>query len=93
MGGKVTKPKITVTETSGFKEEDHSWSIVNIHLACAVNTVLSLCGNLCHLRHSLRHTAARAEILQKETREERKATRDLYAAIPQPDADVQHKSI
>jgi hypothetical protein len=45
MGGKVTKPKsITVTETSGFKEEDHSWSIVNIHLACAVNTVLSLCA-------------------------------------------------
>jgi phosphate/sulfate permease len=44
MGGKVTKPKtIPVTETSGFKEEDHSWSIVNIHLACAVNTVLSLC--------------------------------------------------
>jgi hypothetical protein len=44
MGGKVTKPKITVTENSGFKEEDHSWSIVNIHLACAVNTVLSLCA-------------------------------------------------
>jgi hypothetical protein len=44
MGGKVTKPKITVTETSGFQEEDHSWSIVNIHLACAVNTVLSLCA-------------------------------------------------
>jgi hypothetical protein len=44
MGGKVTKPKITVMETSGFKEEDHSWSIVNIHLACAVNTVLSLCA-------------------------------------------------
>jgi hypothetical protein len=44
MGGKVTKPKITVTETGGFKEEDHSWSIVNIHLACAVNTVLSLCA-------------------------------------------------
>jgi hypothetical protein len=43
MGGKVTKP-ITVTETSGFKEEDHSWSIVNIHLACAVNTVLSICA-------------------------------------------------
>jgi hypothetical protein len=44
MGSKVTKPKITVTETSGFKEEDHSWSIVNIHLACAVNTVLSICA-------------------------------------------------
>jgi hypothetical protein len=44
MGRKVTNPKITVTETSGFKEEDHSWSIVNIHLTCAVNTVLSLCA-------------------------------------------------
>jgi hypothetical protein len=48
MGGKVTKPKsIKVTETNGFKEEDHSWSIVNIHLACAVNTVLSLCAVIC----------------------------------------------
>jgi phosphate/sulfate permease len=45
MGGKVTKPKtITVTETSGFKEEDHLWSIINIHLSCAINTVLSLCA-------------------------------------------------
>jgi hypothetical protein len=42
MGKPVSKPQITVTETSGFKEEDHSWSIVNIHLACAVNTVLSI---------------------------------------------------
>jgi hypothetical protein len=45
MGKPASKPaKITVTETSGFKEEDHSWSIVNIHLACAVNTVLSICA-------------------------------------------------
>jgi hypothetical protein len=45
MGGKATKPKtVTVTETSSFKEEDQSWLIVNIHLTCAVNTVLSLCA-------------------------------------------------
>jgi tRNA 2-selenouridine synthase SelU len=46
MGKPVSKlaPQITDTETSGFKEEDHSWSIVNIHLACAVNTVLSICA-------------------------------------------------
>jgi hypothetical protein len=46
MGKPVSKPapQITVTETSGLKEEDHSWSIVNIHLACAVNTVLSICA-------------------------------------------------
>jgi hypothetical protein len=45
MGGKITKPKtITVTQTSGFKEEDHSWSIINVHLSCAINTVLSLCA-------------------------------------------------
>jgi hypothetical protein len=45
MGKPVSKPVlVSVTETSGFKEEDHSWSIVNIHLACAVNTVLSICA-------------------------------------------------
>jgi hypothetical protein len=45
MGKPVSKPvSVSVTETSGFKEEDHSWSIVNIHLACAVNTVLSICA-------------------------------------------------
>jgi hypothetical protein len=45
MGGKAAKPKtVTVTETSGFKEEDRSWSIINIHLSCAINTVISLCA-------------------------------------------------
>jgi hypothetical protein len=45
MGGKAAKAKtVTVTETSGFKEEDRSWSIINIHLSCAINTVLSLCA-------------------------------------------------
>jgi hypothetical protein len=45
MGGKTAKTKtVTVTETSGFKEEDRSWSMIKIHLACAINTVLSLCS-------------------------------------------------
>jgi hypothetical protein len=47
MGGKAAKPKtVTVdhSETNGFKEEDRLWSIINIHLSCAINTVLSLCA-------------------------------------------------
>jgi hypothetical protein len=45
MGGQADKPKrVTVTETSGFKEEDRLWSIINIHLSCAINMVLSLCA-------------------------------------------------
>jgi hypothetical protein len=47
MGGTAAKPKtVTVnhSETNGFKEEDRSWSIINIHLSCTINTVLSLCA-------------------------------------------------
>jgi hypothetical protein len=47
MGGQADKPKtVTVdhSETNGFKEEDRSWSIINIHLSCAINRVLSLCA-------------------------------------------------
>jgi hypothetical protein len=43
-------------------------------MRCKYRT-FSVCGNLCHLRHSLRHTAARAEIQQEETRGKRTATR------------------
>jgi hypothetical protein len=42
MGGKVTKPKtITVTETSGLKEEDHS-------CMCCKYCTFTVCSNLCH---------------------------------------------
>jgi hypothetical protein len=46
-GGTAAKPKtVTVnhSETNSFKEEDRSWSIINIHLSCAINMVLSLCA-------------------------------------------------
>jgi hypothetical protein len=47
MGGKATKTvaaTLTHTETNGYKEEDRLWSIINIHLICAINTMLSLCA-------------------------------------------------
>jgi hypothetical protein len=32
------------SETNGYKEEDRSWLIINIHLTCAIKTMLSLCA-------------------------------------------------
>jgi hypothetical protein len=58
-------------------------------ICCKYCTII-VCSNLCHLHHSIRYTADRAEILQEETRSKRTATRDLDGALP-PKPDVQHK--
>jgi hypothetical protein len=63
MGRQAAKPKtVMITETSGFKEEDRLWSIINIHLSCAINTVLSLCAVifvLCLLAFIIHHIVRR----------------------------------
>jgi hypothetical protein len=57
---------------------------------CCKYCTFTMCSNLGHLHHSIRHTTDRAEILQEETRSKKTATLDLDAAIP-PKPDVRHK--
>jgi hypothetical protein len=57
---------------------------------CSKYCTLIVCSNLCHLHHSICHTADRAEILQEEARSKKPATQDLDAALP-PKPDVRHK--
>jgi hypothetical protein len=55
---------------------------------------INMCGNLCHLPLSVRHTEARAMVLQKETREEGEtaaAAWDLNAAVSLPAGVVRHE--
>jgi hypothetical protein len=84
MGGQADKPKrVTVTETSGFKEEDRLWSIINIHLSCAINMVLSLCAVifvLCLLAFIIHRIVRR--YCKKKTCGKRTATRDSDATLP-----------
>jgi hypothetical protein len=57
---------------------------------CSKYCTLIVCSNLCHLHHSIRHTADRAEILQEEARSKSTARQNLDVALP-PKPDVRHK--